>query len=449
MAYRRWQLEAYDAVLAAFRSGVRRPLVHACTGAGKSRLIARFAAMCKGRTLITTLTQALVEQLSATIRAEHPELEVGRCYQRAWEPDARVVVACLPSVEALLAVHPSWACWIADEAHRVEGDDVGRLREQLRAQVAVGLTATPYRADDRALLWDQLVYSYTSYQAIQDGVLVPWRVVRSPESRDVEELTAEWVATADGPGIVSASSVEDAERCAARLGVLAIHGRQRLEEQARRLELLRTGEVKALVHCQLLVEGIDLPWLRWLLLRRVSGSKVRLVQEVGRVLRAHPGKREAVLYDPHDALGTIGLVHGATIESVQQRVGREQEPEAECLEIPEIPGLDRVRTLPRSAAISALEGWATDCVGVLRSAGVVRPVEGLNPDGQWRRRTASDRQRQLAARALSRARDLPPDAAAAVTVLLSQPHLRAGVVSDCLSLLLAARAAAGVQLPGL
>jgi hypothetical protein len=400
--------------------------------------------------LVTTPSQALVEQLSTTLREHCPG--VGRCYQRAWEPDARVVVACLASLEALLAERPEWACWIADEAHRVEGDDSRRLRDVLQARVAIGVTATPYRADGRGLQWDRLVYSYTSHDAVREGVLVPWRVVRSPAVADVEELTEEWVRDADGPGIISASSIADAERCAERLSasvgrVLAIHGGHGTTEQHRRLGLLRSGQLRALVHCQLLVEGVDMPWLRWLLLRRVTGSRVRIVQEVGRVLRAAPGKREAVLYDPHDVLGSIGLVHGASLEEAQGGSEAAEPAVLEYLDLPEIPGLDRIRSLPRSAAVTALEGWATDAVGVLRGAGIVRPPDGLNDAGPWRRRTASDKQRQLAQRAMGSLRYLSAHHAAAVEALLAQPHLRAGVVSDCLSILLSARRAELVDLP--
>ena len=441
---RRWQREAYDATVAAMRGGERRPLIHACTGAGKSRLVGALASRCRGTVLVTTPTQTLVEQLASTLRQHCGVEAVGRAYQRAWEVDRRVVVACLPSLEAVLQSRSTWACWIADEAHRLEGDDARRVRDGVEARVAVGVTATPYRADDRGLeLWDRLVYSYTSHQAVQDGVLVPWRVVRSPVARDVEELTAEWMHDADGPGVVNAATIDDAEATAERLGVLAIHGRHSPEEQARRLALLERGQIPALVHCQLLVEGIDLPWLRWLILRRRSASRVRLVQEVGRVLRAAPGKREAVIYDPHDALGDVGLTHGAQLEDLQ-RIRPVSASVSEPLEIPPIPGLEVLRTLPRSAAVTLLEGWATDAVAALRAAGAVRPPP-VNPDGPWRRRPATDAQRTLAARAASQAQHLTPEHATAVQLLLSAERLRAGTASDCLSILLSARS--GVALP--
>jgi superfamily II DNA or RNA helicase len=133
---RRWQLEALQAVLDAWRAGEARPLVQACTGAGKSRLIGALAASGRGRVLITTPTQALVEQLAGTI-AEHVGAEhVGQAYQHAWTTDRRVVVTCLPSLPRVLDESPEWACWVADEAHRVEGDS-GRDQRSVLLGVAV------------------------------------------------------------------------------------------------------------------------------------------------------------------------------------------------------------------------------------------------------------------------------------------------------------------------
>ena len=448
---RRWQGEALAAVLAALRAGTRRPLVHACTGSGKSRLAGALTSACTGSVLITTPTQALVDQLATTIGEHVGHERVGRCYQHAWQSGRNYVVTCIPSLPALLDERPNWDCWLADEAHRLEGDATRLVREGLTTRVAVGFTATPYRADDRGLvLWDRLVYSYTSHQAVQDRALVPWRIVRSETEEDIEVLTERWVRSADGPGIVSAVTVDDAEACAARLGALAIHGRLTREEQRRRLALLERGEIPCLVHCQLLTEGIDLPWLRWLVIRRPVSSPVRLVQEVGRVLRAHPGKTEAVLYDPHDCLGAVGLVHGAQLEDVV-RQATAGEP-AEAWQIPELPGLEALVDLPRSAAVSLLQGWATDALGALRGAGVADPPGGgVNPDGPWRRKAASDKQRAAAAKWVWAQRYLPDDASrAAVDLLLAEPGLRAGAASDVLSILVAVgrrRGTRGVTLP--
>lgn len=452
---RRWQAEAFDTVLRALRSGKRRVLVHAATGTGKARVIASLAASCKGTTLITAPSQALVRQLSATVAEHCGSDRVGMAYQSAWNLDRDIVVACIPSLSAVLAERPSWSCWLADEAHRIEGPALREVVPGIRARCAVGFTATPFTSCGRGLqTWEELIYSYSSYDATAEGVLVPLRIERAEVAGEVDDLVEAWVSQATGPGIVSAVSVADAEAYAARIGGLAVHGYQSAAEQTRRMQALESGGVNAVVHCQLLVEGADYPWLRWIALRRPVGSPTRLVQEVGRVLRSAPGKRFATCYDPHDCLGSVGLVHGACLEDVQRRAVEAVEPDD--WSIPELPGLEPLVGLPRAVAVSALEGWATDALAALRASGVAElpSVDGVNPAGPWRRKAASDKQRAAATRWLGASRHLAsPAHRAVVDLLLGAERLRAGVASDVLGILVAVgrrpKAAARVTLPSL
>jgi len=64
---------------------------------------------------------------------------------------------------------------------------------------------------------------------------------------------------------------------------------------------------------------VDYPWLRWLLMRRPVASRVRFTQEVGRVLRSARGQTEALLYDPHDLLGTLALSYEAVLGLVTEK----------------------------------------------------------------------------------------------------------------------------------
>lgn len=434
---RRWQTEALDAVLVALRAGVKRPLVQACTGSGKSVWLSELAAICKGRVLVTTPSQQLVAQLSATIEERCPG-EVGRAYQHAWEVDRRVVVTCNASLERLLEEQPEWACWIADEAHRMEGERLRQVQDRIVRKVSCGLTATPFRADKRGMQnWDQIVYQYPSGRAVEEGVLVPWRAVRwdGVGKPTTDELVEAWVREAIGPGIVSATKVDDAEQFAARLGpdmALAIHDRMNRKERQRRIDLLRDGQIKALVHVSLLAEGVDLPWLCWLAMRRPVGSAVRLVQEVGRVLRASPGKTEAVLYDPYDLLGELGLTHEASLEDALTSSAEQAASEEWSIE--ELAGLDAVCKLPPPKAVEILTGWVSDVVESLRSYHMIPASEYGN--GPWRRRSASEKQRQALVKMATWARYFPdPRHRKAVRWLLGRPELRKGPASDLMDVL--------------
>lgn len=448
---RRWQSEALREVRSALLSGIRAPIVHACTGAGKSALLAELAATTRGRVLLTTPTQALVDQLSATVNDRCPG-EVGRCYQHAWEADARIVVICHASLPTLAARQSEWAVWLADEAHKLEGDALRTARESIRRRLAIGLTATPFRADGRGLAWDRQIYSYPAARAVEDGVLVPWRTIRigsdghEPILRDdgrgpdVDACVARWVREcAEGPGVVSALSIPDAEAYAARLtaeGVpsAAVHSRMGRQAIRDAVERLRSGEIRCVVHVALLVEGVDLPWLRWLALRRPVRSATRLVQEVGRVLRAAPGKSHADLYDPHDLIGAVGLVHPSQIDALAADDEPDEAPAEDALEIPELEGLGELATMPPGVVVPRLEGWLVDLRGSLLGAGIVQPT--LIPEGRWRQRRASDRQREAVAKALRWRGRLPAqEHRDAMKWLADRPEMGAGVASDMLDVL--------------
>lgn len=450
---RAWQVEAFGELQKAWTSGVQNPLVHAATGSGKSLLIAEVAASGRGRCLVTTPTQALVAQLAATLQERCPG-QVGRAFQHAWEIDRRIVVTCNASLPELLDSSPEpWGCWIADEAHRVEGDVMRAAASRIQRKVAFGLTATPFRADSKGLeTWDDVVYSYPSGRAVRDGVLVPWRAVRwdGVGSDDVDQLCVGWAREADGPGIISAVNIADAETFAALLcsnGIPSepIHQRLTAAERDLRLRRLKSGRTKCLVHVVLLAEGVDLPWLRWIALRRPVGSPVRLVQEVGRVLRAHPGKSEAVLYDPHDLLGELGLVHAAALEDAQR--GEAASAEAQVVwSIPELEGLDDVSRLPPARAVDAVSGWVTDVLGQLRIYGVAQPP-GEFEGGKWRRKRATPKQLAALSRMSWAARYLPDERhRAAVRWVAQQDEVRAGTASDLIDILRAlADASAGAR----
>lgn len=485
---RAWQVEALDAVRAALAGGCRRPLVSAVMGAGKSRLIAEMAlrsAASGRRVVVVTPTQHLVEQLAGTIREAAAgtirdaagEVPVGRWYQHAEDQIDRggVLVTCAASLPTAGRAD----LLVVDEAHR---EDAERLDRLAGAGVpwAVGLTATPYRAGStgqaRALTGEwRCVYSYRISDALRDGVLVPYRAetwdgdgvdedaIRAAVAHMPSKAEAEAAASvlraravvrrlvtlhARGPGIVSARSIADAESCAVELvedGIEAqpIHSRLPRREREARLEWLSAAPVdgppRALVHVQLLAEGVDLPLLRWLCLRRRVGSLVRLAQEVGRALRAAPGKTEAVVLDPYDLVATYGIDTPTALEEAQ-REEKEETPADDGWTLPDLDDEGAPLVLPRPVAVDHLSAWAARVICALRLAGIAPPPRVS--EGAWRRRPSSDPQRRTLSRMRSRClRGLPVSPArTGIEYLLAHPEdLRSGTASDLISALSALR----------
>lgn len=317
-APRRWQAEALPIVVDAMAAG-RRGVVVACTGAGKSPFLAELVRELQlrelvgpraGAVVVTTPTQRLVGQLGGTLRARLGEETVGLYYADAKEAHRPVVVACNASARALSAeLGGGVDAWIADEAHRSEAAGLQEAQEALAPRLVLGLTATPFRANARERLsaFSEVLYRYTLVQAVRDGVVVPWRVVPwvGRERGAVDEILLEMIERhATGYGFVNARNIKEAEQRALWLtlhGVpaAAVHSRLSDAEQGRRLDALRQGWLRCVVYPSLLQEGFDDPGASWLALARPVKSRVRFIQEFGRVLRTAPGKTEAVILDPH------------------------------------------------------------------------------------------------------------------------------------------------------
>ena len=301
-------------------------IVVAVTGSGKSVALAEVIAqvLLRGarRVVVTTSSRRLVEQLTTTIGDRVGPERVGRFYTSAKEADRAVVVCCNNSSMQLAAVfrRHGWTVdlWIADEAHRTEADGLTIAANALQPGARLGFTATAFRSDNKETLqlFDETVHKYGFRDALADGVIVPWRVVPwTVADKPLDEAVLEMIRThTEGPGVVNAVSIEDAESHARwltehGLPAAAVHSQLTQAEQDEALQRLADGELRCVVYPSLLSEGADFPWLRWMVLRRNVQARVRFIQEVGRVLRTYPGKTEALILDPLGLFQRLALAY--------------------------------------------------------------------------------------------------------------------------------------------
>lgn len=443
-APRRWQAEALPVILSAMRSR-ERGLVSAVMGSGKSVLLAKVCASGRGRVLVTVPTISLVDQLSATIEAQCPG-EVGRYYTHAKEASSRIVVTCLPSVPALLA-DPSWpgppALLIFDECHRSESATILDSYARMAPERALGFTATPFRSDEgqELSLWDRELYVYGVADALKDGVIVPFRAVQWSGADDtpVDAACLDMIRKhARGPGIVNAVSIEDAEEFSrvltdAGIPCMPIHSALGRSERAATLSKLQSGTILSVCHVNMLSEGVDLPWLRWICLRRVVKSRVRFCQEVGRVLRSHPGKTEAVILDPHDLLGAFSLSYDAILSgmaAVPDAPLESELREAAQRSISDAPTPD--------VTVNATAAWRRYLRAVYLAAVSSGVVECRVKSTKWRTYAATAKQIPMVTRhlaAITRNTDIPLSHRKMLkTIGENISHFSRGDVSDLISL---------------
>ena len=407
---RRWQVEALPIVIAALKAR-KRPVVSAFMGSGKSVFLGALIAQSKeqaGRGVVVAAPRAnLVVQLAGTLRRMLGDNAVGCWYEAEKDGAQRVTVSTYQSLPTLCTAWTeakrSPSLLVCDEAHRTEADGVQYAIARLEALAGgrwvsrVGLTATPFRSDKRESLsmWDNVVYRYTSRQGVADGVIVPARVVRwdgkdGADAVEVDQICTDMLIAADvWPTLASANTIDNAESFAmflrtSDIPAAAVHSRLSSQEVAARIDALKAGTLKVLVHVSMLSEGADFPWLRGLMVRRRIEAPVRFVQEVGRVLRAEPGKTEGVVFDPFDLMTELGMTHDDAIGKVLDGEDEEEDDEGEDEDEDE---KERVPTVPTAVLVTPISGWLTDVYTALEPHGLA-----ARRGGSWRREMPTEAQ---------------------------------------------------------
>jgi type I site-specific restriction endonuclease len=216
---------------------------------------------------------------------------------------------------------------------------------------------------------------------------------------------------------------------------------------AARLEQLRVGELEVLVHVAMLKEGVDLPWLRGICLRRRVASATWFAQHVGRALRAAPGKTHALIMDPHDLCG----MHSLNAEEVLGGGISERNPiqqlllglledalDADVLEGRRRGTVEDLRLPGHGVAktMGPLERALRRVRVALETVGVVAPPKVAS--GSWRYRPASSKQAEmvrLKASALKRATGMPREVRVLLRVLYANlEHMTKGAAADFLDI---------------
>lgn len=326
MTLRAWQEEALCRVDRWIYDQGKPAVISAVMGSGKSRVISEICQSYPDKSIvISTPTVALVEQLSEQIE------EAGMWYTHA-KAHRRVTVVCNPSLEDLASTHPGPDLWIADEVHRTESKQILKAQKLLNPAQSLGFTATPFLSDTKRSLslWQGCLLTYSATDAVRDKVVVPWFIDTGSfgEHTFIDDACTQMISSSEGPGIVNAISIQDAtdyssQLCQAGIPSSPIDSSMPRSQRRQILEDLRLGKLRVVVHVALLTEGVDLPWLRWICLRRDVSSRVRFVQEVGRVLRAYPGKEVATIYDPRGITGELRLDYlsclgGISVDAIEK-----------------------------------------------------------------------------------------------------------------------------------
>jgi superfamily II DNA or RNA helicase/HKD family nuclease len=320
-------------------------LVVAATGTGKTMIAAfDYAAQVRDgvrpRLLFVAHREEILEQALHAFRNVLRDHSFGEILKGGTTPESyEHLFATIQSLDRkdLVTVlgREYWHTVIVDEFHHAAANTYAKLLGTARPKVLLGLTATPERADGLDVLgwfdhhvaadirlWHALekqLLAPFEYYGIADGVSlegVEWRrggydlggldnVYTGNDERarlvisKLKEIHGR-PEKARGLGFcVSVAHAEFMARKFAEAGIpsLAIHGTTQEEERGDAPRKLERGELAFLFTCDLYNEGVDLPFVDTLLLLRPTESATLFLQQLGRGLRLHPGKTQALVLD--------------------------------------------------------------------------------------------------------------------------------------------------------
>jgi len=346
---REYQKDAVRNARLLIKEGIRRILIIAPTGAGKTVVFAHIIAgaiTLGSPCLVIAHRRELIDQtvrkvLAAGVPAEHVGVIMANDSRR--NPRALVQVASVDTLRNRRPLPPAKLV-VIDECHRALANSYVQIAEGYPDAVHLGFTATPWRLDGKGLgrFYSEPIVVATVQQLIEEGFLVRPRVFSHPERTDLTGVTIRggdyneeqlavvvkndrrrmgnivehWHRHAAGLRTLAfAVDVEDSIQMAEAFrasGVTAEHldGTTAIMERKAILHRFTRGETLVVTNCAVLTEGYDEPLAKCCILARPTKSRTLYFQRVGRVLRVIDGQPEitsAIILDHEGSALEHGL----------------------------------------------------------------------------------------------------------------------------------------------
>ena len=312
-------------------------------GVGKTVMAAKLIAARSRSTLVLVHRKPLLEQWIERLGEflEVGSTTIGVIGAGRSEPNGRLDVAMIQSLARHRALDQLLARYghiVVDECHHVPAVITERILQTSPARYVTGLTATPRRRDGHHPIISMQcgpVRHRLEAKATSGGEPLALCVIRRETSFDpsalptdatIQEIYGALAADEQRAELIASDTLalidrgrcpivlterrEHLERLSARLGsrvpsLIMLHGEMRPADRRSAVERLRScsdprGRV-ILATGRYIGEGFDDPHLDTLLLAMPIAWKGTIVQYAGRLHRAHPGKRDALVYDYVDA----------------------------------------------------------------------------------------------------------------------------------------------------
>jgi superfamily II DNA or RNA helicase/HKD family nuclease len=331
------QLEALYYLNRAREEEIKKGMVIAATGVGKTYL-AVFDSLKFSKVLFVAHREEILQQAECSFRTVRPDAKIG--YFTGDQKDTGIDI-CLATIQTigrenhLQSFTPDYFDYIVlDEFHHVASASYQKLLAYFKPAFLLGLTATPYRSDNRDIYSfcdDNVIYEICLKDAINRDLLVPFKYYGIYDATDyskieirngqyVNEQLERELSRKERAGLILEKyrqlagaktmgfcvGIQHAEYMAeffTKHGVkaCAVHsgeiGSPFVCERNRAIEELEAGKVKAVFAVDLFNEGIDIPALDTVMFLRPTESFTVFMQQLGRGLRKSEHKDYLTVLD--------------------------------------------------------------------------------------------------------------------------------------------------------
>ena len=306
--------------------GESRALVIAATGIGKT-FLAAFDSVDYPRVLFIAHREELLRQAESAFGQVRPGHRTGLLVGERRDYSAELLfasVATLSRSEHLGRFsRDAFDYIVVDEFHHAAAESWRRILDHFTPHFLLGLTATPYRADNRDLFGlcdNNIAYRVTLFDAIGMGWLCPFRYFGIGDDTDYGSIawdrgrydegeleralsnearaSAALAAYRKHPSrraLGFCSSIAHADFMAgffkhAGVRCCAVHSGSGSTPRADAIEMLGAGELDVVFTVDVFNEGVDIPLVDLVMFLRPTESLTVFLQQLGRGLRLAPGK---------------------------------------------------------------------------------------------------------------------------------------------------------------
>jgi superfamily II DNA or RNA helicase len=335
--------------LAEFRS----TLLVIPTGTGKTRVFTEVIRKWPGRALVLAHRDELLQQARERLGKETGEM-VGLEQADFYAGNERIVVGSVQTLsqpDRLSRWKPDhFGIVVCDEAHHAPSPSYRRIFDHFSGAKLLGVTATPDRADEKAmgLVFESVAYVYEIDDAIKDGYLCPIRILPiflgeldlsscrttagdlnqgDLDAAMVEAAIAHMVkSTVEESGdlktLFFTTSVDNATRSAELFNGIkpgsarSVNGKTPVDVRRSILAGFERGDFQYLTNCGIATEGYDCPPVACIAQGRPTKSRALHAQIIGRGLRPYPGKDDCLVLEftgnsgRHDLASALDILGG-------------------------------------------------------------------------------------------------------------------------------------------